>query len=178
MGETRMDIPPRKTPSRLPEVLGREEGERLLMAVDHVKHRTVLMTIYAAGLRISEALQLRVRHLDSARMAIRVAKGKGKKDRYTILSPRLLEELRRYWKQSPTQELLFTGTHPDRPLNETVIQKAYSRANAPAGIRKGTSVHTLHSFATDLLERGYDIRTIQELLGHKNVKTTMSIVMF
>ena len=171
--QTRMDIPPRKTPSRLPEVLSRDEVEQLLMAVDHVKHRTVLMTIYAAGLRISEALQLRVRHIDSARMAIRVEQGKGKKDRYTILSPRLREEWRRYWKQFPTQELLFTGKHPDRPLSESAIQKAYSRANTRAGIRKRTSVHTLrHCFATHLLEMGVDIRTIQVLMGHTDLRTT------
>lgn len=171
--QTRMDIPPRRTPARLPEVLSREEVEQLLMAVDDVKHRTVLMTIYAAGLRITEALNLRVRHMDSARMMIRVEQGKGKKDRYTILSPRLLEELRRYWKQFPTQELLFTGTRPDRPLDETAVQKAYGRASTRAGIRKRTSVHTLrHCFATHLLEMGVDVRTIQVLMGHTDLRTT------
>ena len=105
-------------------------------------------------------------------MAIRVEQGKGKKDRYTILSPRLLEELRRYWKQFPTSELLFSGKHPERPLDETAIQKAYSHANTRAGIRKRTSVHTLrHCFATHLLEMGVDVRTIQVLMGHTDLRT-------
>jgi site-specific recombinase XerD len=170
---TRMDIPPRKTPTSLPEVLSREEVEQLLMGVDHVKHQTVMMTIYAAGLRITEALNLGVPHIDSARMMIRVEQGKGKKDRYTILSPRLLEQLRRYWKQFPTQGLLFTGTRPDRPLDETAIQRAYGRAATRVGIRKRTSVHTLrHCFATHLLEMGVDVRTIQVLMGHTDLRTT------
>ena len=116
--QTRMDIPPRKTPTRLPEVLSPEEVEQLLTAVDDVKHRTILTTIYAAGLRITEALNLRVRHIDSARMMIRVEQGKGKKDRYTILSPRLLDELRGY---------LETVPHPGTPV--------YRNASGPSSGR-------------------------------------------
>ena len=169
----RMDIPPRKTPSRLPEVLSREEVDRLFSSVDNIKHRTALMTIYAAGLRLSEVLHLRIDDIDSSRMAIRVEQGKGKKDRYTVLSPSLRVQLRSYWKQYPSQEYLFFGMGPDKPLNDTALQKAYTQAKHKAGIRKEGGVHTLrHCFATHLLEAGADIRTLQVLLGHSDLRTT------
>lgn len=168
-----MDIPPRKTPSRLPEVLSREEVDRLLSEVDNLKHRTALMTVYAAGLRLSEVVHLRVDDLDSSRMAIRVEQGKGKKDRYTVLSPSLRAQLRLYWKQYPSREYLFFGASPDKPLNDTALQKAYTRAKKKAGIRKSGGVHTLrHCFATHLLEAGADVRTLQVLLGHSDLRTT------
>ena len=169
----RMDIPPRKKPAHLPEVLSREEVERLLAAVDNRKHRTALMALYAAGLRLNEALHLRVCDVDSSRMTIRVERGKGSKGRYTVLSPRLLEELRTYWKQHPSQQYLFFGASPDQPLHDTAIQKAYKRARLRAGIHKGNGVHTLrHCFATHMLEAGADVRTLQVLLGHAHLQTT------
>lgn len=168
-----MEIPPRKTPQRLPEVLSREEVDRLLSAVDNVKHQTALMTAYASGLRLSELVHLPVADLDSSRMAIRVVQGKGRKDRYTLLSPSLLERLRRYWKQYPSKEYLFFGARPDKPLNDSALQKAYNRAKEKAGIHKGGGLHTLrHCFATHLLEAGVDLRTIQMLLGHAGLSTT------
>lgn len=168
-----MNIPPRKAASRLPEILSCEEVDRLLSAADNVKHRTALMTIYAAGLRLSEVLHLRVGDIDSSRMAIRVEQGKGRKDRYTILSPNLRDQLRHYWKQYPSRGYLFFGTSPDKPLNETALQKAYTRAKDRAGIRKAGGVHTLrHCFATHLLEAGADVRTLQVLLGHSDLSTT------
>ena len=171
--QTRMDIPPRRAQSRLPEVLSREEVDRLLAAVDNIKHRAALMTLYAAGLRLGEGLRLRVQDIDSTRMTIRVQQGKGRKDRYTILSPHLLEELRRYWKQHPSKEYLFEGSHADRPMDESVLQRAYHRAKHRAGIQKGIGVHTLrHCFATHLLEAGVDVRTIQALMGHSDIRTT------
>ena len=132
------------------------------------------MTIYAAGLRVGEAVSLRVDDIDSARMTIRVVQGKGRKDRYTILSPRLLENLRQYWKQYRPKEYLFEGMDPQHPIHESVPQKVYNRAKQQAGIRKGVGVHTLrHCFATHLLEAGVDLRTIQTLLGHNAISTTM-----
>ena len=136
---TRMDIPPRRKASRLPEVLSREEVDRLLAAADNPKHRMTLMTLYAAGLRLNEATHLRVHDIDSSRMTIRVEQGKGRKDRYTVLSPRLLEELRVYWKQHPSRQYLFFGTSPDQPLHETAIQKAYNRASSAPGFRRETA---------------------------------------
>jgi site-specific recombinase XerD len=168
-----MEIPPRKAASRLPELLSCEEVDRLLSAAENIKHRTALMTIYAAGLRLSEVLHLRVSDIDSSRMTIRVEQGKGRKDRYTILSPNLRDQLRNYWKQYPSRGYLFFGIGPDKPLNETTLQKAYTRAKDRAGIRKTGGVHTLrHCFATHLLEAGADVRTLQVLLGHSDLSTT------
>jgi site-specific recombinase XerD len=170
----KLEIPPRTTPTRLPEVLSREEVDRLISPIPNLKHRTLLMTIYAAGLRLSEAIALRVHDIDSARMTIRVVQGKGRKDRYTILSPRLLENLRQYWKQYHPKEYLFEGSQPQRHISESVPQKVYNRAKERAGIHKGIGVHTLrHCFATHLLEAGVDWRTIQTLLGHTCLSTTM-----
>ena len=170
----KLEIPPRTTPRRLPEVLSREEVDRLISSIPNLKHRTLLMTIYAAGLRVGEAVALRVHDIDSARMTIRVVQGKGRKDRYTILSPRLLERLRQYWKQYHPKEYLFEGSKPQHPIHESVPQKAYNRAKQRTGIHKGIGVHTLrHCFATHLLEAGVDLRTIQTLLGHNSISTTM-----
>jgi integrase/recombinase XerD len=168
-----MEIPARKSVSKLPEILSREEVDRLLSAVENAKHRTALMTIYAAGLRLSEVLHLRVGDIDSSRMTIRVEQGKGRKDRYTILSPNLRDQLRNYWKQYRPDGYLFFGVGPDKPLNETALQKAYTQAKDRAGIRKAGGVHTLrHCFATHLLEAGVDVRTLQVLLGHSELSTT------
>ena len=145
--DVHVNIPPRKTPQRLPEVLSPEEVDRLLAAVEYPKHRVILSTIYAAGLRVSEAVRLRVQDIDKERMSIRVEQGKGRKDRYTILSPRLLDELRRYWKQHPSKEYLFTGNDPARPLDVSAVQRAYNCARQRAGIKKGSGVHTLRHYA-------------------------------
>ena len=170
----KLEIPPRTTPKRLPEVLSREEVDRLISSIPNLKHRTLLMTIYAAGLRVGEAVALRVGAIDSARMTIRVVQGKGRKDRYTILAPRLLENLRQYWKQYHPKEYLFEGIDPQRPIHESVPQKVYNHAKLRTGIHKGIGVHTLrHCFATHLLEAGVDLRTIQTLLGHNSISTTM-----
>lgn len=172
-----MEIPHRQKQSRLPEVLSREEVDRLFNALVNIKHRVLLMTTYAAGLRLSEVIHLRVRDIDSARMMIRVEQGKGRKDRYTILSPRLLDELRHYWKVRRPKEWLFPGSNPDRPLHESGAQRIYNQAQKRAGLRKGRGIHTLrHCFATHLLEAGVDLPTIQALLGHTAVTTTMRYV--
>lgn len=172
-----MDIPRRQKQTRLPEVLSREEVDRLLGAVTNVKHRLLLMTTYAAGLRLSEVIRLRVSDIDSARMLIRVEQGKGRKDRYTLLSTRLLDELRRYWKAHRPKHWLFPGHDPDRPIHETAAQRIYNQAQHRAGIRKGRGIHTLrHCFATHLLELGVDLPTIQALLGHTAVTTTMRYI--
>jgi site-specific recombinase XerD len=172
-----MAIPPRQKQTRLPEVLSREEVERLLGAVPNRKHRMLLMTTYAAGLRLNEVLHLRVSDIDSARMLIRVEQGKGGKDRYTILSPRLLDELRQYWKSQRPKHWLFPGRDPDHPLHESAVQRVYNQARQRAGILKGHGPHTLrHCFATHLLEMGVDLPTIQVLMGHTAVTTTMRYI--
>lgn len=166
-------IPFPKQPKKLPVVLSPKEVARVLGAVRLLKHRTVLETIYATGLRISEALHLRVQDVDSQRMVLRVVAGKGRKDRYVPLSPTLLGKLRQYWKAYRPSHWLFPGRSAKAPLGCSSVQKAVSRAGKKARIKKRVGPHTLrHCFATHFLEAGVDLRTIQLLLGHGSLKTT------
>ena len=165
-------IPPRKTPQYLPEILSAQELQRLF-DIENPKHRAILMTTYAAGLRVSEVVRLRVTDIDSHRMMIRVEEGKGEKDRYTILSQRLLQELRVYWKIHRPSRWLFPGQKPDTPIGPRTAQKVFTKAKTRAAIRKPGGIHLLrHSFASHLLEAGVDLRTIQLLMGHSSILST------
>jgi site-specific recombinase XerD len=131
------------------------------------------MTMYAAGLRVSEVLQLKVSDVDSERMVLRIRQGKGQKDRYVPLSASLLELLREYWKRSRPQDWLFPGASPNHPLDTTGVQKACRRALLESHLRKPVTTHSMrHCFATHHLEAGTDLRTIQEYLGHTAITTT------
>jgi site-specific recombinase XerD len=175
--EVALAIPPRKTPRRLPEVLSGEEVQRLFAAAGCLKHRVLLMTAYAAGLRVSEVVALQVRDIDSSRMMLRVRAGKGEKDRYTVLSPRLLEELRAYWRAYRPALWLFPGSVADQPLRRGTASRVYRHAKEKAGIAKRGGIHTLrHCFATHLLEAGVDVRTLQVLMGHNSIRTTIHYV--
>jgi site-specific recombinase XerD len=170
------EIPERITyarqPRRLPVVLSADEVVRFLEAVPSLKNRSALTTAYAAGLRVSEVVALRLADIDSGRMVIRVEQGKGRKDRYVMLSAQLLGILRTYWRLARPQHWLFPGRE-DKPIEPNVLNSACRSACAAAGIDKRVTVHTLrHSFATHLLEAGTDIRIIQVLLGHNNLSTT------
>jgi len=170
-----LSIPPRKKVTQLPEILSAEELESLFAALSNQKHRTLLMTTYSAGLRLSEVVHLRITDIDSKRMMIRVQQGKGRKDRYTVLSKRLLTELRAYWKRYRPPVWLFYGAKKNQPLSERSAQAVYYRAKNKAGITKGKGIHTLrHCFATHLLEAGVNLRTIQMLMGHTSIMTTMT----
>lgn len=169
-------IPFGKRPKTLPTVLGVNEVERWLGCVPNLKHRTVLLTLYAAGLRLSEATHLQISDIDSQRMLLHIHKGKGQKDRQVPLSPRLLETLRAYWRQAQPApaSYLFPGRTLDVPLSSTTIQKMCKQAALTAGIQKRVSSRTLrHSYATGLLEAGVDLLTISRLLGHASFTTTM-----
>ena len=167
-------IPFGKRPKRLPAVLGADEVDQLLKCVTCLKHRMLLLTLYAAGLRLSEGAALTIQDIDSKRMLIRVACGKGQKERLVPLSPRLLTELREYWKQVRSPKYLFPGATFDVRISATTIQKSCKAAVIKAGITKNVTPHTLrHSFATGLLEAGVDLLTIGRLLGHKSFSTTM-----
>ena len=160
---TTFTIPSPRQSGKLPVVLSREEVQRLLSHATNPRHRTMLMTTYAAGLRLSEVLHLQVPDIDAARMTIRVVQGKGGKDRYTLLSARLLEALRAYWKVERPRDWLFPARArgPARPMDPSSLQKAYHDAKLRAGITKPGGVHTLrHCFATHLLEAGVDLHTI------------------
>jgi integrase/recombinase XerD len=172
---TTFTIPSPRQSGKLPMVLSRDEVHRLLAHAANQKHQTMLMTKYAAGLRLSEVLHLQVHHIDSARMMIRVEQGKGGKDRDTLLPPRLLEALRAYWKVERPRDWLFPARArgPARPMDPSSLQKAYHTARRRAGLTKPGGVHTLrHCFATHLLEAGVDLHTIQRLMGHGHLSTT------
>jgi site-specific recombinase XerD len=166
-------IPLGRRPDTLPPVLARDEVERFLKAVSDLEFRTAFITIYATGLRVSEAVALTIKDIDSARMVIHVRSGKGRKDRYVMLSEQLLDILRAYWKCTRPQNFLFPGPDPARPITVRSLQRACRLAAETAGLDKTVTVHTLrHSFATHLLEQGVDIRVIQDLLGHRHIDST------
>lgn len=166
-------IPMPKVPQKLPVILSREEVARLLNCVTDAGQHAILATAYATGLRLSELTHLRITDIDKDRLTIRVQQGKGQKDRYVMLSPRLLVELRAWWKQTRSPHWLFPGSRLDQPVSNGAIQKACQQARRLAGIEKKITPHSLrHAFATHLLEAGTDLRTIQLLLGHRSLNTT------
>ena len=166
-------IPYARRADTLPAVLAPDEVVRFLKAVSNLKMRTAFITIYAAGLRVSEVVTLTARDIDSARMVIIIRQAKGRKDRYVMLSEQLLGILRAYWKHTRPQHFLFPGPDPARPLTTRSLQRACHEAVEVAGLDKAVTVHTLrHSFATHLLEQGVDIRVIPDLLGHRNIAST------
>jgi integrase/recombinase XerD len=168
-----LELPFIKEPRKLPVVLSPEEVARLLAAAPGLKYKAALSVAYGAGLRASEIISLKVSDIDSARMVIRVEQGKGRKDRYVMLSPHLLVLLRAWWKQARPQGWLFPGQSRVNPLTTRQLNRACHAAAQMAEIDKRVSLHTLrHSFATHLLEQKVDIRVIQVLLGHKKLDTT------
>jgi site-specific recombinase XerD len=163
----------RRHVSKLPEIFGADELTRLFAAARDRRDRVFLMTTYAAGLRLKEVRQLKPSHIHAQRQTIRVEQGKGRRDRYTLLSPRLLAELRDYWKEYRPGEWLFPNADKTGPLSARQGQMIYERAKRKAGLTRGRGLHTLrHCFATHLLEAGVDVRTIQMLLGHRGINTT------
>ncbi len=168
-----VDFPRAKRAHRLPVVLSHEEVIQFFDYVPSLRYRAALMTCYGAGLRVSEAVALKVADVDSQRMLLRVEQGKGRKDRYTMLSPRLVEVLRVYWRAARPEHYLFPSWRTGRHLNAASLQQACRDAWLRSGLRKRVTVHTLrHSFATHLLENGTDVRVIQVLLGHSRIDTT------
>ncbi len=167
-------VPAPRQPQKLPEILSREEVWRLLNACTRVRDRLLLATTYAAGLRVSEVVQLKVSDLDADRMTVRIAQGKGAIDRYVPLSPRVLKEWRAFWQSSPPRHWLFPNRAGTRPIDITVAQKVYTLTKLRAGIHKQGGIHALrHAFATHLLEAGRDVHTVQRLLGHRYVTSTV-----
>jgi len=167
------EIPLPKKPFKLPVILSPEEIMHFLECVHSRKMRTLLTTIYAAGLRVSEATHLKIHDIDSKRMMLRVAQGKGQKDRFVMLSPRLLEILRAYWKVERPRPWLFPGDIPGQPLNRCSAAWACQEARRRCAAKKPITPHSLrHAFATHLLEAGTDVRTIQLLMGHRSLATT------
>jgi site-specific recombinase XerD len=167
-------IPLPRKEDKLPTVLSRDDVVRLLKAVSDLRMRTIFITIYAAGLRVSEAITLHASDIDSGRMVIHIRQGKGRKDRYVMLSEQLLVILRDYFKRTkPPVSCLFPGQDHKSPVTSRTVQRARREAADAAGLAKTVTVHTLrHCFATHLLEQGVDIRVIQDLLGHRHITST------
>ncbi len=166
-------IPPRPRQKQLPCVLSQEDVWKLINSCDNMKHRTILLCTYSAGLRVSEVVVLKAKHIDSHRMTIRVEQGKGRKDRETLLSEFFLSELKAYWRGYRPGEWLFYGRDKSKPIPIESVQKIYSKAKEKAGINKGRGIHTLrHCFATHLIEQGVPIHAIQRFLGHSSISTT------
>lgn len=166
-------IPAPKRPNALPVVMSPEEVLQFLGSIDNTKHHAILATCYAAGLRVSEAVHLTIPDIDSKRMVIRVEQGKGHKDRYVMLSVKLLDILRNWWRVEKPSHWLFPGDNPDQPISEHAVGNACQKARRRCSISKPVTPHLLrHAFAVHLLESGTDLRTIQLLLGHRSLTTT------
>jgi site-specific recombinase XerD len=166
-------IPLQKRRRKLPVVLTEHEVAKLLAATGNVKHQAIVMAMYSAGLRLKEVLGLQVKDIESSAMQIRVRQAKGGKERYVMLSLRLLETLRHYFRQYRPKQWLFFGATKDEPMHPRTVQRAMDKASKAAGLARRATCHALrHSFATHLLERGTNLRYIQELLGHRSVQTT------
>ena len=167
------EIPTGRRPQKLPNVLSPEEVAAFLDAVENQRYRVILTVCYAAGLRVSEAVRLKPAAIDSRRMVIRVEAGKGRKDRYVMLSPRLLGILRDYWETAHPREWLFPGERPGEPITRFSVERACRQARERSGVTRAVTPHSLrHAFAVHLLEAGADLRTIQLLLGHRSLTTT------
>lgn len=163
-----------KSSRYVPSILNKRELNKLFSCVKELKYKTVLYCCYGSGLRLSEALNLKVSDIESKEMRLRIRSGKGGNQRYALLSPDLLELLRDYWKEEKPKDWLFPGRQKCNHVNSAVIQKACSKAARFAGIKKRVFPHMLrHSFATHLLEQGTDLRLIQELMGHTCINSTM-----
>jgi len=175
--EISVDFSLPKKPRKLPTVLTKEQIWKIICVPKNLKHRLILMTTYSAGLRAGEVRKLLPVHIDSKRMLIKVVDGKGRKDRYTMLSVKLLAELRHYYRKHRPQTYLFPSSYKknkNNPLSYEAVRCIYEKARKKVGVKNGEGLHTLrHSFATHLLEAGYDIRKIQVLMGHTKLSTTM-----
>ncbi len=167
------NLPRLKKPKKLPDILTKEEVQSLFDVTDNLKHRCVLMTVYGSGLRLSEIVGLKVSDIDSRNMRIFIRQGKGKKDRYAILSQKSLEILREYWKVYKPKDWLFEGREQGTPLTRRSTQDLFYNAVKKAGIKKDVSLHSLrHAFATHMLEANVNLFHIKQLLGHADISTT------
>lgn len=170
-------IPPRTRSKKIPMLLSREEVARLLQAPANLKHRALLALIYSSGLRVSEAVRLKARHIESDQMMLRIENGKGGKDRYTVLSRECLELLRKHWRVNKPEKLLFFGRDKKKPMSIGTAQRIYYQAKEKSSITRGRGIHTLrHCFASHLLDAGTEIYVIKRWMGHSSLKTTYKYI--
>ena len=175
--DSEFSIPPRPRSKQLPMLLSKEEVLEILRAPANLKHRALLTTVYGSGLRVSEVVKLRPEHIESSRMMIRVEQGKGRKDRYTVLSQNCLDLLREYWRAQHPKEWLFFGQDKKHPMSIGTAQRIYYQAKAKTKITKGRGIHTLrHCFATHSLDAGTELYVIKRWMGHTSIKTTFKYI--
>jgi site-specific recombinase XerD len=168
------ELPRPKKPLQIPRMFSKEDIEKILKAIDNLKHKTILLLCYSSGLRVSEVVSLRVKDIDSNRMVINIRAAKGKKDRIVPLSPTTLKHLRAYFKEHKPTDFFFEGQYKGEPYSSRSIQLVLAAAKKKAGVNRGGSIHALrHSYATHLLDKGVDITYIQKILGHNDLKTTL-----
>ena len=169
----KLSIPSRPMEKKIFMALSREEVEQILTACNNLKHYALLLTVYSAGLRVSEVVKLQPLHIERSRKMIRIEQGKGRKDRYTVLSNTLLKVLEEYWRAYRPGHWIFFGKTKTKPMPIDTAQRIYYKAKAKAGVTRGRGIHTLrHCFATHLLEQGTRTYILQQMLGHKSIRTT------
>jgi site-specific recombinase XerD len=176
LGKGRMliELPRAKKPHQIPRMFSKEDIEKILKAVENLKHKTILLLSYSSGLRVSEVVKLKVSEIDSHRMVINIKAAKGKKDRIVPLSPTTLKYLREYYKQYKPKVYFFEGQYEGEPYSTRSVQLILAAAKKKAKVNKTGSIHALrHSYATHLLDKGVDITYIQKILGHNDLKTTL-----
>ena len=175
----KLELPTTKMTYKLPSILSVEEVKRIIKATGNIKHKALLMVIYGAGLRVSEAVNLRRKDIDSDRMALHIRCSKNGKDRYVTLSPVVCKYLRIYWKYSHFTDYVFPGKKSGSAITTSTAGQIYKQAKERAGIKKAGGIHALrHAFATHLLESGTDIFVIKELLGHSSIQSTARYLRF
>ncbi len=176
----KLNLPATKVTYKLPDILSADEVQEIIKAAKGIKYRTLLMVIYSAGLRVSEALNLKVSDIDSDRMTLHIRQAKGGKDRYVILSPVIYQALRDYWRVCKFKEIIFPSSqYPDQPLSSHRVLQIFKEAKGKAKIKKAGGIHSLrHAFATHLLESGADIFAIKTLLGHASIQSTVRYLDF
>lgn len=175
----KLELPATRVTYKLPSILSTDEVQRIIKATGNIKHKTLLIIIYGAGLRVSEAVNLKVEDIDSDRMTLHIRCSKNRKDRYAILSPVVLERLRTYWKHCRFTGYIFPGDSHNKHITTGAAAQMYQKAKARAGIKKSGGIHALrHAFATHMLESGIDLFIIKELLGHSSIHSTVRYLRF
>jgi site-specific recombinase XerD len=170
-------IPRRKKMHKLPQILSMEETKKLIFSLENIKHKAILLTIYSAGLRLSEVTNLKINDINSESMKIFIRQGKGNKDRYTLLAQSTLKILREYYKKYRPKEWLFPGRNPLENISNSTVQAIFRQAKEKSGIKKNVTVHSLrHGFATHLIEAGVDVLRIKDLMGHNQISTTCQYI--
>ncbi len=175
----RLELPTTKVTYKLPEILSTSEVKSIIKATSNIKRKALLVVIYGSGLRVSEAVNLRVSDIDSSRMTLHIRNCKNRKDRYVILSPVVYKVLQEYWKSCKFKDYVFFGQNPNKPITTSTAGAIFKKAKENAGIKKTGGIHSLrHAFATHMLEAGEDLFVIKRLLGHSSIHSTVRYLSF